>query len=559
MIQRVDDESKVTSDRRVHPGPGAGTGGREDRSASAAKAVERRRTFAIISHPDAGKTTLTEKLLLYGGAIHLAGSVKARRARRHATSDWMALERERGISVTSSVLQFEYEGRHINLLDTPGHQDFSEDTYRTLLAADSAVMLLDNRKGVEEQTRKLFDVCRMRRLPIFTFVNKCDRAGVDPLQLLDDVEAELGIRCAPVTWPVLAGVECLGVYDRRSGLLHRFRRSGDHGATVAVAETAPLDSDEARAAYPAESLERLREDTALLDAAGAGLSEEAVRAGEVSPTFFGSALLNFGVEPFLRYFLEHAPAPSGRRAGERVVSPSEPEFRGFVFKIQANMDPNHRDRIAFVRIVSGRYEPGMSVTNLRSGGRVRLASARRFLARDRERVDEAVAGDVIGVHDRGSLRIGDTLSGDGGPPFDDIPRFSPERFARIRPEDPMRRKHLDQGLRQLSEEGAVQVFFSESGPAPKPMVGVVGELQFDVLLHRLEHEYGVQARFEPLPYRHARWAVGEMEEIRRLATGYGRALAYDHREHPLVLFETEFSLRKAPEDAPGVELHAVSP
>ncbi len=524
-----------------------------------AREIARRRTFAIISHPDAGKTTLTEKLLLYGGAIHLAGSVKARRARRHATSDWMQVEKERGISVTSSVLQFEYQGCQVNLLDTPGHQDFSEDTYRTLLAADSAVMLLDNRKGVEERTRKLFDVCRLRRLPIFTFVNKCDRPGVDPLQLLDDVEAELGIRCSPVTWPVLDGVECLGAYDRRAGILHRFRRSGDHGATRAPAETMPLDAPEAREAFPAASLTRLEEEVALLDAVGEPLDEERVLAGELAPTFFGSALLNFGVEPFLRYFLGHAPPPAGRRAGDRLVRPEEPEFRGFVFKIQANMDPNHRDRIAFVRIVSGRWEPGMRVTNLRSGEEVRLSSARRFLAQEREVAEEALAGDVVGIHDRGSLRIGDTLSENGGAAFERIPRFSPERFARVRPADPMRRKHLDRGLRQLSEEGAVQVFFPEEGASPRPLVGAVGPLQFDILLHRLEGEYGVRATLEPLPYRHARWAVGPEGAVRELARGYQRALAFDHRGHPLLLFETDFSLRKAEEDAPEVELHAVSP
>jgi len=528
-------------------------------SAGGSAEIARRRTFAIISHPDAGKTTLTEKLLLYGGAIHLAGSVKARRARRHATSDWMAVERERGISVTSSVLQFEYGGRYINLLDTPGHQDFSEDTYRTLLAADSAVMLLDNRKGVEERTRKLFDVCRMRRLPIFTFVNKCDRVGVDPLQLLDDVEAELGIRCAPVTWPVLDGAECVGVLDRRTGLLHRFRRSGDRGATKAAEETVALDADAARAVFPEASLRRVREEADLLEVAGVELSDEAIAREEVTPTFFGSALLNFGVEPFLRYFLDRAPPPTSRRAGETLVRPEDPGFRGFVFKIQANMDPKHRDRIAFVRLVSGRFEPGMTVRNLRAAEELRLSSARRFLAQDREEVEEAVAGDVVGIHDRGSLRIGDTLSTVGGPAFDDIPRFSPERFARVRLTDPLKRKHLDKGLRQLSEEGAVQVFFPEAGQDPKPMVGVVGALQFDILLHRLQHEYGVEARLEPLPYRFARWAVGKEEDIRKLARGYDRAPVFDHRGHPLVLFESEYALRRAPEDAPGVELHAVSP
>ncbi|MDX1624107.1 MAG: peptide chain release factor 3 [Gemmatimonadota bacterium] len=522
--------------------------------------VGRRRTFAIISHPDAGKTTMTEKLLLYGGAIRLAGSVKARKAARHTTSDWMEVEKERGISVSSSVLQFDWEGRRLNLLDTPGHQDFSEDTYRTLTAADSAVMLLDNRRGVEERTRKLFDVCRLRRLPIFTFVNKCDRAGVDPLELVDGVEEELGIRCAPVTWPVLVGTEALGVYHRESGLVHRFVRTEDHGATAGPRAAWPLESEEAREAFPEASLERLREEIALLDALAPPPDEEAVLAEEATPVFFGSALLNFGVEPFLRYFLDHAPPPVPREAGETTVDPRDPTFRGFVFKIQANMDPKHRDRIAFVRVCSGRWVPGTVATNLRTGREHRLSSARRFLARDRETVEEAVAGDVVGILDRGNLRIGDTLSGNGGPAFEGVPRFSPERFARVHPGDAFGRKHLDRGLRELSEEGAVQVLFDRrSGRAPRPMVGVVGPLQLDVLLHRLKHEYGVEANLESLPYVAARWVVGEEEEILRLADSYQRALAYDHRDRPLLLFDTEYSLEKAEKEAGDVELYAVSP
>jgi peptide chain release factor 3 len=519
----------------------------------------RRRTFAIISHPDAGKTTLTEKLLLFGGAIRQAGTVKARRAQRHATSDWMAVERERGISVTSSVLQFDYAGKRINLLDTPGHQDFSEDTYRTLVAADSAVMLLDNRRGVEEQTRKLFAVCRMRRLPIFTFVNKCDRAGVAPLQIVDDIEAELGIRCAPVTWPILDGVETLGVYDRRTGLLHRFRRSEDRGATRTAEETFAFDSSAATEVFPADALTRLREEVELLAVTGAPLDEDAaIRLGEVSPTFFGSALLNFGVETFLRYFLEQAPPPASRMAGEQRVRPEEPELTGFVFKIQANMDPRHRDRIAFLRIVSGRYEPGITVLNRRSGRTIRLPSARTFLAQDRQEIEEAVAGDVVGIHDRGELRIGDTVAQSEGPEFDGIPRFSPERFARVHPRTPLKRKQLDQGLRQLSEEGAIQVLYEPEG-GPRPIVGVVGALQFEILLHRLEHEYGADARLETLTWRIARWATGGMEEIRRLAAGSPRKLVVDHHGRPLLLFESEFALRQAAGDLRGVELHAVSP
>jgi len=528
-------------------------------SASTALEAARRRTFAIISHPDAGKTTLTEKLLLFGGAIREAGTVKARRAQRHATSDWMQVERERGISVTSSVLQFDYAGKRINLLDTPGHQDFSEDTYRTLVAADSAVMLLDNRRGVEEQTRKLFDVCRLRRLPIFTFVNKCDRAGVAPLQIVDDVEAELGIRCAPITWPILNGVETIGIYDRRTALLHRFRRSEDRGATRGVEETCLIDSPEAAAAYPEAALLRLREEVELLDLEGADLDDQAaILSGAVSPTFFGSALLNFGVEPFLRYFLEHAPPPASRGAGAQQVDPEDPELTGFVFKIQANMDPRHRDRIAFVRIVSGRFEPGTTVVNRRSGRSLRLNSARTFMAQDREEIEEAVAGDVVGILDRGELRIGDTLAQTEGAEFDGIPRFSPERFARVHPKTPLKRKQLDQGLRQLSEEGAVQVLYEPDG-GPRAIVGVVGALQFEILLHRLEHEYGADARLEGLAWRIARWATGDIAEIRRLGAGYQRKLLVDHHDRPLLLFESGYALREAEKNLRGVELHSVSP
>ncbi|MFW5947604.1 MAG: peptide chain release factor 3, partial [Gemmatimonadota bacterium] len=395
--------------------------------------IRRRRTFAIISHPDAGKTTLTEKLLLYGGAIHLAGSVKARRARRHATSDWMQLEQERGISVTSSVLQFDYEGYRINLLDTPGHQDFSEDTYRTLVAADSAIMLLDNRKGVEEQTRKLFEVCKLRRIPIFTFVNKCDRVGENPLQLMDDVEADLGIRCYPITWPIHHGNEFLGVYDRAADVVRLFEKGADHGARKARVVEGGLDDPVVVERVPETVLARVKEELELLGLAGAGFDADAVAAGELSPTFFGSALTNFGVEPLLRHFLAHAPEPAPRvtEDGEEV-GPDHDAFTGFVFKIQANMDPRHRDRIAFLRICSGRFEPGMQVRNTRNGDTVRLAQPQQFMARTRHAVEQAWPGDVIGLHDRGQLRIGDTLSTNGQVRFGGIPRFSPEHFARIR-------------------------------------------------------------------------------------------------------------------------------
>jgi peptide chain release factor 3 len=526
--------------------------------AAPADEVARRRTFAIISHPDAGKTTLTEKLLLYGGAIHLAGAVKARRAQRHATSDWMALEQERGISVTSSVMQFDYQGYKINLLDTPGHGDFSEDTYRTLVAADSAVMLLDNRRGVEERTRQLFDVCRMRRTPIFTFVNKCDRVGAPPLQLIGDVENDLGIRCYPMTWPIFGDSQFLGVYERATGLVHLFERGVAHGAERAEALTGALD-DPTVAARLGDAAGVLRDELELLDMAGEPFDPAAVLAGTLTPVFFGSALTNFGVEPFLHAFLPLAPAPLPRESSAGPVGPATDGFSGFVFKIQANMDPKHRDRIAFVRIVSGRFEAGMTALHVRSGKPLRLAAPQQFLARERTAIEEAWPGDVVGLHDRGTLRIGDTLTDGAVLEFANIPRFSPELFARVRLADPMRRKQLDTGLRQLSEEGAAQVFYEDSIVGPSPIVGAVGQLQFDVLLHRLEHEYGVPAKLERLGFSIARWVVGDPEEIVRIGEGYGKRLVYDSRGAPLILFENEYSLRGTLERETAVQFFAVAP
>jgi peptide chain release factor 3 len=521
--------------------------------------VQRRRTFAIISHPDAGKTTLTEKLLLYGGAIHLAGSVKARRSERHATSDWMQMEQERGISVTSSVLQFAYEGYQINLLDTPGHADFSEDTYRTLIAADSAVMLLDNRKGVEERTRQLFEVCHRRRTPIFTFVNKCDRPGGEPLQLLDDVERDLGLRCWPVTWPITRGATFVGVYDRAERRIHLFDRGEDHGQRRAGVRVESLEDPGLPELLGEEAHRQLLEEIELLDMAGTAFDRDAFAAGDVSPTFFGSALTNFGVEPFLKKFLALAPPPLPREADTRVVHPEEEGFTGFVFKIQANMDPKHRDRIAFVRVCSGHFEAGMQAKLVRTGKPLRLSAPTQFLARERTQIEEAWPGDVIGIHDRGTLRIGDTLSADGDLNFAGIPRFSPEHFARVSLKDPLKRKHLDHGLRQLSEEGAAQVFYAESIAGPAPIVGAVGQLQFDVLLHRLEHEYGVQARLEALPYRYARWVEGEAQKIPGLVGSYGRSLVHDTRGRPLILFDSEWSLRTTLERETDFVFHDVAP
>ena len=530
-----------------------------------AAAIETRRTFAIISHPDAGKTTLTEKLLLYGGAIHLAGTVKARRQQRHATSDWMQMEQERGISVTSSVMQFAYEGFQVNLLDTPGHEDFSEDTYRVLIAADSAVMLLDNRKGVEERTRQLFQVCKRRRTPIFTFVNKCDRAGEDPLKLISDVEADLGIMCHPITWPIFRKDEIeggfVGVYDRRLDRIYLFERDESHGAKMAEAHEGALHSEETRALLGDATYEQLVHDIQLLDAAGHPFDEESVLTGELSPVFFGSALTNFGVEPFLREFLELAPPPAPRETSTGVVEPTDPAFTGFVFKIQANMDPKHRDRVAFVRVCSGRFEAGMQVKHVRSGKMIRLASPQTFMARERTAVEEAWPGDVIGVMDRGTLRIGDTLSADGDLEFQGIPRFAPEHFARVVIADPMKRKQMDAGLRQLTEEGAAQVFYTSGTDtlSPTPIVGAVGQLQFDVMLHRLEHEYGAPCRLERIAARYPRWVTGPRPEIERIANDRGRMLLFDAKGHPLILFEDEWGMRWTLEREKAVQFHEVAP
>jgi peptide chain release factor 3 len=526
-----------------------------------AAAIEMRRTFAIISHPDAGKTTLTEKLLLYGGAIHLAGTVKARRQQRHATSDWMQMEQERGISVTSSVMQFAYEGYQVNLLDTPGHEDFSEDTYRTLVAADSAVMLLDNRKGVEERTRQLFAVCRRRRMPIFTVVNKCDRVGEDPLKLVSDVEADLGLDCHAVTWPIHSDGAFIGVYDRRRKLIYRFERGEDHGARRAEVSVGTLEDMALRDMLGHEAHERLVHDIALLDAAGHPFSHEAVLAGALSPVFFASALTNFGVEPFLREFVELAPPPTSRESSTGLVDPADPGFSGFVFKIQANMDPKHRDRVAFVRVCSGRFQPGLQVTHVRTGKPMRLSSAQQFLARERSAIEEAWPGDVIGVMDRGTLRIGDTLAEHEGLEFSGIPRFAPEHFARIVAADPLKRKQLDAGLRQLTEEGAAQVFYTSGTDtlSPTPIVGAVGLLQFDVMLHRLEHEYGAPCRLERISARYPRWVVGPIDEIERIARDRGRMLLFDAKGHPLLLFEDAWGLRWVLERETGVTFHEVAP
>lgn len=524
------------------------------------KEIARRRTFAIISHPDAGKTTLTEKLLLYGGAIRAAGSVKSRRAQRHATSDWLEMEQERGISITASVLHFDYEGFRINLLDTPGHQDFSEDTYRALMAADSAIMLLDNRKGVETQTRKLFSVYKKRRLPIFTFVNKCDRVGEDPLGLLDDTQSELGIDCFVSTWPVRKEGQLVGVYDRAQEKVWLYERTDDHGQSRPEATLVDLASDELEAVIGREGVERLGEEVELLDVAGTAPDMEAVARGEASPVCFGSALTNFGVDVFLERFLSLAPPPSPREGTDGPVDPVTHPFSGFVFKVQANMDPRHRDRVAFLRVCSGQFEAGAEAVVSRTGKTLRLAQPQEFMARERGHAEgNAVAGDVVGLLDRGSLRVGDTVAVGGRIEYPGVPRFSPEHFAQIRMDEALKRKHLDRGLRHLAEEGTILLLFAPSITGPVPIVGAVGSLQFDVLLDRLEREYGVTARLEQLPFHCARWVTGPESTIKKVASAYGRRQVEDSDGAPLILFDNEWTLQRSVAEEKDLTFHDVQP
>ncbi len=467
--------------------------------------VERRRTFAIISHPDAGKTTLTEKLLLFGGAIREAGAVRAQKAARHATSDWLELEKQRGISVSSSVMHFEHHGHRVNILDTPGHKDFSEDTYRTLMAADSAVMLIDAGKGVESQTRKLFEVCRMSGIPIFTFVNKMDRLGRDPLELMSDIEDVLGIAAVPVNWPVGAGSEFRGVYDRQHERLLLFS-GGKHGTRLVEQSdlAGPIDSPAIVDAMGSMG-GQVREQLELLDVAADPFDMEHVLAGEQTPLFFGSALTNFGVSPFLDRFLEIAPCPGARDSDQGPIEAVRPEFSGFVFKIQANMDPDHRDRVAFLRVCSGRFVKEGTATHTPSGKKVRLSKSSLVQARDRASVEVAYPGDIVALFDPGSFRIGDTLCETGDFNFRGIPSFSPEHFVRVEVAEVLNRKSLGKGLEQLSQEGAVQLFNEPGAGTAVPVLGAVGPLQFDVLTHRMETEYKVGLKLTPLPYVMARW------------------------------------------------------
>ena len=503
--------------------------------------VARRRTFAIISHPDAGKTTLTEKLLLYGGAISLAGSVRARRNQRVTTSDWMALEQQRGISISSTVLQFPYRDYQLNLLDTPGHQDFSEDTFRTLAAADSAVMVIDAAKGVEERTKRLFQVCRLRGIPIFTFVNKLDRPAREPLALLDEIESVLGIDATPVNWPIGDGPTFRGVYDRASRQVHLFDRT-EHGQRIApVQATDAFDS--ALGELLGEHLSaRLSLDIELLEGAGAAFDRRRVLQGEQTPVFFGSALTNFGVQLFLDAFVAQAPPPGPRRARGTTVDPEGEDFSGFIFKIQANMDPLHRDSVAFLRVCSGRFERDTVVQHVRTGRKVRLAHSHKLFARERESLDEAFPGDIVGLVNPGQFAIGDTLCTGPRVEFEGIPRFQPEQFALLHNTNTAKYKQFRKGLRQLEEEGAIQILHARDGARWEPILAAVGQLQFDVARFRLESEYGVATELQPLPYRVARWLVGELDEILALPWGRGALLAEDRDGRIVGLFNSEWSV-----------------
>jgi peptide chain release factor 3 len=525
--------------------------------------IARRKTFAIISHPDAGKTTLTEKLLLYGGAIQLAGAVKAKRGRAAAVSDWMELERERGISITSSVLQFPYKGLQMNLLDTPGHADFSEDTYRTLHAADAAVMLLDCAKGVEAQTKKLFRVCRQREMPIFTFVNKMDRPGREPFDLIGEVEHVLGIGVYPITWPIYRGATFRGVYHRLLKRVFLFDAadagsSQKSGADQAGVVVTGLEDPRLRAALDEEGYARLREEAELLESAGDDFHPEKFLAGEVSPMFFGSAMNNFGVEPFLESFIDLMPRPPARASSIGPIEPNRAEFSGFVFKIQANMDRAHRDRIAFLRVCSGRFERGMKVRQVRTGKEIRLANPTTFLAQERTIVDEGYAGDILGLYDPGIYEIGDTLTGGKDFSFEEIPSFAPEHFARVVMADPMRRKQLKKGLEQLAQEGTIQLYRPPEGREGDAVLGAVGRLQLEVVKFRLESEYDAKVRLEPMQIEFARWVTKtdggvlsneDLLNFDRMRVG---TPVVDVRGRPVVLFQGEWQLNSAKREFPGV-------
>jgi peptide chain release factor 3 len=514
------------------------------------KEIAKRRTFAIISHPDAGKTTLTEKLLLFGGAILMAGNVKARGEARRARSDWMKVERERGISVTASVMTFEYLGKTFNLLDTPGHEDFSEDTYRTLTAVDSAVMVLDGAKGIEGQTRKLFEVCRLRDMPIITFINKFDRESQDPFDLLDEIEQVLQIEVTPASWPIGMGRNFLGIYDLLNDRLLLLDKAIKNQRSQGI-ECAGLEDPKLSRLLPADALEKLREEVDIARGLCPEFDMEAYLAGNLTPVYFGSAINNFGVQELLAGLSAYAPGPQPLSALERRVEPLENQLSGFIFKIQANMDPKHRDRIAFLRLVSGKYRRGMKVKHVRSGKTLTLNNPVLFLAQDRELAEEAFAGDILGVPNHGNLRIGDSLSEGEELHFTGIPSFAPELLQSVRAEDPMRVKHLGRALEQLAEEGAARVFKPQFGT--EWIVGVVGALQFEVLADRIRTEYSIPVRFEPTSLITARWVeADDAGKLKKFIDGNKAAIAHDHTGAPVYMARNQWHLNKGQEDWPEV-------
>lgn len=518
------------------------------------KEIQRRRTFAIISHPDAGKTTLTEKFLLYGGALHLAGSVTARKNQRNSTSDWMELERKRGISVSSTVLQFDYSGHYVNLLDTPGHNDFSEDTYRSLMAVDAVVMVVDAAKGIESQTRKLFEVCRMRGIPIFTFMNKLDRPAKDPLELLDELERVLGIRVSAMNWPLGMGKEFQGVYDRILNKAHFFERTagGIYRAPVAIKD---VRDSEVATKMTNSSHEKLLEELEMLDEVGEPFDHKAVLAGEMTPVFFGSAVNNFGVQLLLDAFLKYAPPPVARRSNGQVLPTNTPAFSGFIFKIQSNMDPKHRDQIAFLRICTGKFMRDMRAKHSKSGEMVRLSSSHKLFGSDRETVDEAYAGDVIGLVGHQNFGIGDTLTEDSSIEYESIPKFAPEYFSFLHGGSTSQYKRFRSGIDHLLREGVVQAFYTKTSTQRIPLLGAVGPLQFEVFQYRLETEYGAESRLEPSPWKAIRWvddlAAKELDET-ELPTGC--RLAFDSDEKPVILFPEEWAVSFLEEKKPELKL-----
>lgn len=515
--------------------------------------IKKRRTFAIISHPDAGKTTLTEKLLLYGGAINLAGSVKGKRTAKHAVSDWMEIEKQRGISVTSSVLQFKYDGYCINILDTPGHQDFSEDTYRTLMAADCAVMVIDASKGVENQTKKLFKVCLLRNIPIITFINKMDREARDPFELLEDIEEVLGINTYPMNWPIGCGRDFKGVYDRESAKVLSF--SANNGQKEVESQSFDVDDDELREQIGDILYSQLKDEIELIEGAGEDFDLERVRSGKLTPVFFGSALTNFGVEPFLKEFLNLTSAPLPRKTIEGEISPFSDDFSAFVFKIQANMNKAHRDRVAFMRICSGQFSKNMEVYHVQGDKKMRLSQPQQIMAQEREIIDTAYAGDVIGVFDPGIFSIGDTLcTGKDKVEFKGIPTFAPEHFALVRQKDTMKRKQFVKGTSQIAQEGAIQIFQEIGAGMEEVIVGVVGTLQFEVLEYRLKNEYNVDIIMNKLPYQFIRWIENKDIDPKQLNLSSDTKKIQDLKGNYLLLFTSQWNINWALEHNKGLML-----